>query len=146
MRLLVAAAAVIACCWAATAAAVSTHQVTKVKAIKQGGAVTGASVTMRFTSENNRSILVGLGYPNKNKNGQQYWSDPKMGYVIQELGSLTITPRSTIEHTFKFMLGQGNQLKIGDQFEVYSVWDSSHVFGSNRHESLTAEIFEVPGD
>lgn len=138
-------------CWAGAAGATSSHQVTHVKAIKQGGVVTGTAVTMRFTSQGHRSILVGLGYPHKNSNthspqGYMHVRDPKLGYIIQELGTLAIAPNTVLEHTFKFRLGQGNDLKVGDRFEVYSFWDSSHLFGSNRYHTWSEPIYEVPGE
>jgi hypothetical protein len=132
---------------APSARATSSHQVTSITPIKENGVVVGARITTLLKPAGHKSVLVGLGRPHMNKNAhtpQTYLHvrDKSQGYIVQELGTVPVS--GPTEHTFDVRFGHGNDLKPGDQIEVYSFWESNHLWGSNRHESIKEPVYTLP--
>ena len=129
----------------------SSHEVPKIKAIKEKGQVVGAEITVLLKPAGHGSPIVGLGRPGKYANlhtpqSYMYARDKKLGYVIQELG--TVETHGPTEQTFKLFYGKGNRLKAGDRVEVYSLWQgtsAAHLWGVNRTAGIDEKIYTLPG-
>lgn len=130
------------------ASATSTHEVVKMTPIKKDGNVVGAKFTVLLKPDGHTSARVGLGYARKNTNEHSpipyvHVKDPAKGYMAAPLETVSVNGPTEKEMTVTY--GAGNTLKSGDEVEVYSFWNESHLWGLNRHVTIQNEpIFKLP--